>query len=189
MKYINHYRNSESQFGWAIIIINWLLVLPIIGLFALGLYMMDLSYYDSLYTLAPQIHEAIGIVILLLMIFRVLWKFTNTTPRPPATNSQFVNTASHIAHSLMYWSIFTVLISGLLISLAGGQGIKIFDWFVIPGPNEFFTNQATLAGEIHYFVAFGLIALVSLHTLAALKHHFVDKDNTLNNMLGIKEKQ
>jgi cytochrome b561 len=189
MRYVNHFKNSSLAFGWTTIILHWLLVLPIVGLFALGLYMVDLSYYDSLYTLAPQIHEALGIIVLLLMIFRVTWKWTNVTPAPPSSNSQFINTASHVAHSLMYLFIFGVLISGLLITVAGGQGINIFDWFVIPGPNEFFANQATLAGDVHYFVAIGLIAIVVLHTVAALKHHFIDKDNILNKMLGIKEKQ
>jgi cytochrome b561 len=83
---------------------------------------------------------------------------------------------------------FIILISGLLISFAGGQGLEIFDLFIIPGPNELFENQATQAGEIHHLVASGLMALVVLHTLAALKHHFIDKDTTLSNMLGIKEK-
>ncbi len=189
MSLIKHLKNSDRQFGWVMIIMHWFLVLPILGLFGLGLYMMDLSYYDPLYTLAPQIHEAIGMLILLLMVFRLLWKLSNLTPKPPATNSRLVNIASHIAHNFLYLIIFSVLISGLLISFAGGQGMQIFDWFVVIGPAELFDNQATLAGDIHYAAAIGLIALVVLHTLAALKHHFIDKDTTLNNMLGIKEKQ
>ena len=188
MNLVKHYKNTEKQWGWVVIVLHWFLVLPIIGLFALGLYMMDLGYYDSFYTLAPQIHEAIGLLILALMLFRVLWRALNKTPEPPVTNSKLINLASHIAHNILYLLLFTILFSGLLISYAGGQGIKIFDWFVIPGPQELFENQATFAGDIHYFAAFAMIALVVLHTIAALKHHFIDKDTTLTNMLGIKEK-
>ena len=189
MNLIKHYKNTETQWGWTIILLHWLLVLPIVGLFALGLYMMDLGYYDSFYTLAPQIHEAIGLIVLALMVFRVVWRLTNKTPKPPKTNSSFINTASHLAHKSLYSLLFIILFSGLLISYAGGQGINILDWFTLPGPAEFFDNQATYAGEVHYFSAFALIGLVVLHSAAALKHHFIDKDSTLTNILGIKEKQ
>ena len=188
MSLIKHYKNTDKQFGWVIIFIHWLLVFPIIGLFALGYYMMDLTYYDSFYTLGPKIHEAVGILVLLLMIFRLVWKALNTKPKPPVTNSKLINIASEVAHYGIYIAVFIVLISGLLISFAGGQGLEIFDWFRIPGPAELFNNQATLAGDIHWMVAYSLMALVVLHTLAALKHHFIDKDTTLSNMLGIKEK-
>lgn len=188
MSVINHYKNTSSQFGWVTIVIHWLLVLPIIGLFFLGDYMMDLTYYDSFYTLGPKIHEAVGILVLFVMFFRVVWRIRNVSPTPPKTNSHFVNLASKLAHLGMYAIIFLILITGLLISFAGGQGLEIFDWFTVPGPAEFFENQATLAGDVHRLAALGLMALIALHTLAALKHHFIDKDTTLTNMLGIKEK-
>lgn len=188
MSFINNLKNTQSQFGWVAISIHWVLAILIIGLYFLGDYMIDLGYYDQWYTLAPKIHEAVGILVLALMVFRIYWKHTNTTPTPPETNSPLVNLASKIAHSVIYLLTFVILISGLLISFAGGQGLEIFNWFTIPGPAELFENQASEAGEIHEIAALVLMALVALHALAALKHHFIDKDTTLSNMLGIKEK-
>ena len=188
MEFIKHYKNTERQWGWVSILLHWLLAFAIIGLFALGLYMTDLSYYNSFYTLGPQIHEAIGILVLVFMVYRLIWRIVNKTPKPPEQNSPFINTASQIAHKTLYLICFVILLSGLLISYAGGQGIQIFDWFRIPGPQDLFENQASYAGEVHYYSAFALIGLVILHTLAALKHHFVDKDHTLKNILGLKEK-
>ncbi|WP_191600884.1 cytochrome b [Marinomonas algicola] len=188
MTFIKHYKNTKKQFGWGSILLHWLIAFPIIGLYFLGDYMMGLTYYDSFYVLAPKIHEAIGITVLLLMLFRVVWKLLNVSPNPPASNSNFINKASTLAHLSLYFITFVILITGLLISFAGGQGLEIFDWFTIPGPAELFENQATLAGIIHEWGALGLIALVALHTLAALKHHLIDKDTTLKNMLGVEEK-
>ncbi|MGB1239596.1 MAG: cytochrome b [Pseudomonadales bacterium] len=188
MAFIKHARNTQRQFGWTMIILHWFMALSIIGLFGLGLYMVDLSYYDPFYTLGPKIHEALGIVITLMLLYRFYWKAVNPKPEPPATNSAVVNKASAAAHHLLYVLMVVVLVSGLFISFAGGEGINIFDLFVIPGPDSFFDNQAFLAGEVHFYVACGLMALVALHALAALKHHYIDKDTTLSNMLGIKEK-
>ncbi|WP_409990565.1 cytochrome b [Cellvibrio sp.] len=39
------------------------------------------------------------------------------------------------------------------------------------------------AGKIHKYVAWGLIALVALHAIAALFHHFIKRDKTLVRML------
>lgn len=188
MNLINHYKNTTTQFGWITIIIHWLLAFVIIGLYFLGDYMMGLTYYDSFYSLAPKIHEALGVAVFLLMLFRVVWKKLNASPNPPATNSNLINKISKLAHLSLYLITFLILITGLLISFAGGQGLEIFDWFTIPGPAELFENQATLAGEVHRLTALALMALVALHTLAALKHHLIDKDTTLKNMLGVKEK-
>lgn len=188
MHFIRQLKNTNRQWGWVSISLHWLLAMAIIGLFLLGWYMVDLSYYDPMYTLAPQIHEAIGIVVLVLMTFRILWRIFNTTPAPSSTNSPFVNKASKLAHKALYLISFLILISGLLISFAGGQGISIFEWFTIPGPDDLFENQATYAGNVHYYAAYGLMGLTLLHSLAALKHHFIDKDTTLKNMIGLKEK-
>jgi cytochrome b561 len=189
MSFISNLKNSQSNFGWVSIITHWLLAVLIIGLYLLGDYMIDLGYYDQWYTLAPKIHEAVGILVLAFMFFRVIWRRINIEPTPPASNSKLVNSASKIAHSVLYLLTFVILISGLFISFAGGQGLEIFNWFTIPGPAEFFENQASAAGEVHEIAALALMALVILHALAALKHHFIDKDTTLSNMLGIKEKQ
>ncbi|WP_460757689.1 cytochrome b [Marinomonas epiphytica] len=188
MQFIKHFKNTEKQWGWLTITLHWLLAIVVIGLFALGWYMVDLSYYDPMYTLAPQIHEAIGLLVLILMTIRIVWRILSKTPKPPPSNSHFINKASSFAHKTLYILSFAILLSGLLISFAGGQGIDIFDWFNLPGPKDFIENQATYAGDIHYYAAYALMGLVILHTLAALKHHFIDKDTTLKNMLGLKEK-
>jgi len=63
-----------------------------------------------------------------------------------------------------------------------------FNWFSVPALGELFENQADIAGEVHYYLSLSLIALVFIHAIAALKHHFINKDNTLTKMLGVKEK-
>lgn len=188
MSFIKHYKDTEKQYGWTIIILHWVMAFVIIGLFALGLYMVDLSYYDSFYTTGPKIHEALGIIIGLLLAFRILWRLKGITPTPPATNSKLINLLSSIAHFLLYVLMVVVIVSGLLISFAGGEGINIFDLFVIPGPSSLIENQAFLAGEVHFISAIVLMVLAAFHALAAFKHHIIDKDSTLSNMLGIKEK-
>ena len=59
----------------------------------------------------------------------------------------------------------------------------VFDWFELLGLTPLIENQADIAGDIHQYAAYSLIALVVLHALGALKHHFIDKDSTLLKMI------
>ena len=83
----------------------------------------------------------------------------------------------------MYLGLTGLFITGYLISTADGRAIEVFDWFSVPGFGSFIENQEDLAGEIHEIIAYGIMGLAALHALAALKHHFLDRDNTLTRML------
>ena len=65
-------RNTSASYGLISIIIHWLVALAVFGLFGLGYWMVELSYYDDWYRRAPDIHRSIGILLLMVMVFRVL---------------------------------------------------------------------------------------------------------------------
>ena len=80
--------------------------------------------------------------------------------------------------------MFLIVLSGYLISTADGRSIEVFNWFEIPAFVTPIENQEDLAGDVHFYLASTLMVLVALHGLAALKHHFLDKDATLKRMLN-----
>ena len=82
----------------------------------------------------------------------------------------------------LYFILLTVLASGYLITSADGKAIAVFDWFNVSAFILIAENQEDLAGEIHYYIAYTLIFMALIHGLAAIKHHFIDKDNTLKRM-------
>jgi cytochrome b561 len=87
-------------------------------------------------------------------------------------------------HATLYLLLFALMLSGYLITTADGRPVYVFDWFAVPatltGP-----HQEDIAGEIHQALAWSVIALALLHTAAAFKHHFLDRDRTLTRMLGL----
>lgn len=177
-------KNSATQYGLIARLLHSIVALTVIGLFAVGLYMTDLTYYDELYKTAPHWHKSIGVLLALTMIFRVIWRVTNVTPTAEPSHSQLIKLASHAGHILLYMLIFGIVISGYLISTADGSAISVFDWFEIPATLQGIDKQEDIAGEIHELLAFGLIGFAVLHGIAALKHHIIDKDNTLRKMFG-----
>ena len=176
-------KNSTSHYGLVAKALHWLSAITIIGLFALGLWMVELSYYDDWYVTAPHYHNSIGILLALAMVARLLWRSANRQPDMPDSLSTFEKCSAHIAHWLLYALIFVMIISGYLIPTADNRAIDVFNWFSVPALGSFIDHQEDIAGDIHEWCAYGLIALASVHALAALKHHFIDKDSTLRRML------
>ncbi|MGR5063030.1 cytochrome b [Photobacterium sp. DNB22_13_2] len=166
------------------ILIHWLTAITVIGLFAAGLWMVDLNYYSQWYKPVPHWHKSVGICLAALTLFRLVWKHIKM--QPSIEGEAWEIAAAKMAHALIYILLIGIFTSGYLISTADGRAIEVFDWFAVPALGELFPNQADIAGEVHYYLAFTLIGLTSLHALAALKHHFINKDNTLKKMLGVK---
>ncbi|WP_066961543.1 cytochrome b [Microbulbifer sp. Q7] len=176
--------NSNIQYGWVAVLFHWLMAPAIIGMFALGWWMVGLSYYDPWYRQGPDIHKSVGILLALLLVARLLWRWLNTAPAPePAPRWQ--QRAASVAHAVLYGLLLAIAASGYLISTADGRAIEVFNWFSVPATLQGLENQEDIAGTIHEWLAWTLMGLVLVHSLAAFKHHFVNKDNTLRKMLGL----
>lgn len=165
--------------------LHWLSAVVIIGMFAVGLWMVDLTYYSKWYQTAPHWHKSVGILLAALTLFRFVWK--STTATPSAEGHPIEQLGAKVGHLLMYVALVVIFVSGYLISTSDGRGIEVFDWFTVPGAGELFANQSDIAGEVHFYAAWFVIIAAAGHALAALKHHFVNKDNTLRKMLGVSK--
>ncbi|RUO48307.1 cytochrome b [Pseudidiomarina donghaiensis] len=177
-------KNTTASYGWLAIAIHWLSVLLVIGLFALGYWMLTLSYYDPWYRLGPWWHKSIGISLLLLTLVRSAWKFYTVSPKP--LGASWEQKGARWGHGIIYALLFVTMISGYLISTADGRGISVFDWFEVPALITGIPNQEDIAGEVHWYTALALVIAAAGHALAALKHHFINRDATLKRMLVSK---
>lgn len=176
--------NTEFTFGWVAVAFHWLVAVVVIGLFALGFYMVDLTYYDDWYRQAPHIHRSVGMLLFAVMVFRVMWRFVTPPPKPLPDHSALEVTGAKLGHLALYLLIFVAMISGYLISTADGSSIDVFGWFEVPSLTGRIKGLEDTAGDVHYWATWALIVMAGMHALAAFKHHFVDRDDTLRRMLG-----
>jgi cytochrome b561 len=179
-------KNTLSHYGWITISLHWLVAITVIGLFALGYWMVDLGYYDPWYKEGPDLHKSIGILLFMVMVLRIIWRTQQIKPHALDSHTSLEKKAGSIVHGFLYSALFILMISGYLISTADGRAIEVFNQVSIASFGELFADQEDLSGLVHKYLAYALMFTVLLHALAAFKHHFIDKDKTLLRMLGYR---
>lgn len=178
------WRSTDDTWGWAAVLLHWVTAVAVFGMFVLGLWMVELTYYDPWYHRAPWVHKGVGILLFSIVVLRLGWRIADPAPRPSAGHSVLDRRAASLAHTALYLLLFAVMLSGYLISTAEGQGLDVFGLFQVPATLSGMPGQADAAGRVHLVLAWALVGLAVGHGAAALKHHFVDRDRTLRRMLG-----
>ena len=179
--------NDRRSYGAAAIALHWLSAAVIAGMFGLGYWMVDLDYYSAWYNRAPDIHKSVGILFIFVYLVRVVLRLATPAPAPARDPGGWDAIASRVVHRLFYVLIACLVCAGYLISTADGRPVSVFGWFEVPATITSIPDQEDRAGEIHWYLALTIVILAGLHAAAALKHHFVDRDETLSRMLGRRQ--
>ncbi len=177
-------KNTTTHYGLVSIGVHWVTAVLIAVLFPLGLIMVDLGYYDSGYKTYPYFHKSLGLLLFFLTIARIFWVLLLSKPPEPLPQPRMFHLLAKSVHFLLYLCLLLIPVSGYLISTADGRSIDVFNWFSVPALFAPFKSQSDIAGNIHAIAAWGLITLITLHIVGALKHHFINKDRTLKRMFG-----
>ena len=162
--------------------LHWTIGVSIIGLLAIGIYMEGLDYSDDKMKLYG-LHKAIGILVLTAMLIRVFWRFASRHPIALGTHKTWEKILSKIVHVILYLMAFSMPLSGWAMSSSYGYPVSIFGLFTIPNLVDKDVVRGELLTKIHEFGGYAMIAVIVLHVVGALKHHVIDKDNTLKRML------
>jgi cytochrome b561 len=178
------WRNTSERYGLVSLVLHWLVAVVVFGLFGLGYWMVGLDYYSSWYKTAPELHKSIGLLLFAVMLVRMLWRRLSPPPASLPNHGSLTRLASKLGHAFLYLGLFVLMVSGYLISTAEGRGIPVFGLFEVPATVSSIPNQEDVAGLVHEYLAWALVIFAGIHALAALKHHFIDRDATLRRMFG-----
>lgn len=180
--------STKQNYGLVFIVLHWTTAAIVFSLFALGVWMRSLNYIHPWYNRAPHLHESFGLLLFAILVFRASWAALASKPEPVPMPAWERLAASAVQKSL-YILLFAVTISGYLIAAADGKPIDLFNFASVPALVTGLEHQEDKAGAAHYYLAYFTVGLAGMHALAALKHHFIDRDRTLLSMLGIQTKR
>jgi cytochrome b561 len=174
--------SPQARYTAVAIALHWIVAAVIAFTFGLGLYMANLPA-SPLKLRLYSYHKWIGVTIFLLVVFRLLWRLTHRVPAPPPQMPRWQRIAAGISHVMLYVLTLVIPLSGWMFSSASGFKVMYLGKIPLPdlvGKDKALAEQLLLTHELlNYFMA----AVVVLHVAAALKHHWVDRDDVLQRML------
>jgi cytochrome b561 len=175
-------RDTGAGYGLVTRLAHWLMAVAFFFMFALGLWMVGLDYYNPYYTSAPDLHRSLGILFAAALIARFVWVQLNAKP-----SNSGLSRAERVSAAIVQWSFYPLLlaisISGYLIATTDGRAVDVFGLFSLPAIITD-RNMTDASGFLHRWLSYGTLALAGLHTVAALKHHFWDRNDVLKRMLS-----
>ena len=174
--------NSQSRWGSVAQCFHWLIAVMIYFSIITGL-LWWLRKYTHVGVGVISNHKTIGLAILLLVIMRLIWRWTTRLPQSHDSLSTYQTILIRASHWLILILIVIMPVSGWMMSTAAGYKTNIiFTKVSMP----FVHKSAPLAKVttmIHHWAGWVLLALVMIHAFVAYWHHWVRKDPSLIRML------
>ncbi len=187
---------ASNRYSTVAIVLHWTIALLILGQIAGGLYVDDLpretdAQKRQVFELL-QLHKSFGVTILLLSLARLGWRLTHRAPPLPAEMAGWERFAARATHSGFYVLMIGVPLLGWAMVSASPLQVPTMLFGQVPWPHlpgfEGIEDRRAVSGalhELHEYGAFTILGLFALHVAAALKHHFINRDDVLARMLPL----
>ena len=165
------------------ILLHWFIALLIISAFILGVTMVNIPGITPTKLKYFSWHKWVGVTVLTLACLRLLWRLFHQAPPYPDSMPAWQKKAANSLHGLLYVLMFAVPLSGYFFTLA--LGVPVVYLGIIPLPVLIEPNPAIKESLrlLHFSLNLTLFICICLHVLAALKHHFIDRDDVMKRML------
>ena len=179
--------------------LHWLIGPMILISLGTGLYMVELKLSPAKLQLYSW-HKWAGVTIFALVLIRCVWRLTHTPPPLPVSLPHWQRLAAEAAHYVLYALMIAIPLTGWLMSSAKGFQTVYFGELVptqsivlrlarsIPDLLAKSKELGDTLNMVHRYLNYTMIAIIAAHIGAALKHHFIDKDDILRRMLPDRQK-
>ncbi|WP_047551087.1 cytochrome b [Methylotenera sp. G11] len=175
---------SNPRYPKAVVIIHWLTT----GLILLGLtliFIRDLIEGKPARLWMLSIHKFIGLLVPALLMLRVLFVIKYRKHFPDHELDLFSKVAAKTVHFALYLSLLVIPLLGWAQVSAKGQPVNFLGFIHLPALVSEDMDMAETLADWHEWAAYILLALIFMHALAALWHHYFKKDNVLRAMAPI----
>lgn len=174
------------HFGRISIINHWTMAILFISVLSLG-FLLDF-FGDGRALRGPwmEAHKAGGFILLMFGLWRVSWRLMQGFPKDVVHMPAWQHLSAKLVHWVLIFAIIAMPVSGILLSLYSERAINVFGLFVVPaqGENELISR---IASGIHEVLAYVVAGTILMHVGAVLKHHVLDRDETLSRMLRVRK--
>jgi cytochrome b561 len=164
-------RNTASCFGLVSRYAHWATATLIFALVPMGIFMSVLPEASPDRAMFVDVHQTVGLVVIVLVAVRLTWLLASRPPALPASLAPWERRLAAPTHAGLYALILAMPITGMLLTTASGADLSFFGWDIprLAGP-----QTAPLWNQLHNWVLPALFAVALFaHLGAVLKHHFL----------------
>ncbi|MGO9934598.1 MAG: cytochrome b [Steroidobacteraceae bacterium] len=163
---------------WAIAA-HWILFVLLVVVGTLGLLHDSWPKHSQAFWI--NIHALLGLSLWTLLMLRFLGRLQNPPPPPPADLSRAMRRLARAVHLTLYALLFVIPIFGIVTFIWHGRSLDLGITQINFGVAK---NRAIFepTEDIHGYLAYAVFALAAAHAVAALWHHFVNRNAVLGRM-------
>jgi len=183
-------QNEVSKHSKKTVIFHWLVGLSMITVLIMGMYMVENKVYSLYYW-----HRSLGLSLFIFAIYRLILRVKEGLPKPKLSYTKIEKNLSRLVQILLLASTILMPISGILMTTMNGFGMILFDLVIVaanPDPSNprlmlpINSSLGDLSKTIHVTCGWIMAGTLLLHVSGAMKHHIIDRDDTLKSMLRLK---
>ncbi len=174
-------RNTTERWGGVSIALHWISVLLILSLVVVGFVMQELPN-TPLKRDVYVLHKSFGLTVLALTALRLGWRLVQPTPTLPAAMPAWQRWSAKLGHAGLYALLVAIPASGWTYNWASNFVTPYFGWTLMDKAGAVDRDLKALAGDVHEYGVYALLALLVAHAGAAFYHHYQLKDRVLNRM-------
>lgn len=196
-------RSQSTRYGYIAQLLHWTTALFVLALLVMG--KVGLVDADDPASAGFMWHGSLGVLVLVLVAARFLWRLMDRPPPLPSTMTRLGRGAARTMHVALYALVIALPFSGWIGASFERSSINFFNVATLPraastsgehgGPSSVSgaqqeretagKDQENFAEEVHELLGDVQIVLVSMQVLAALKHQFIDHDGVIGRMLPL----
>jgi cytochrome b561 len=180
--------NDESRYGAVAQVFHWVIVALVITQLILARAADALPVGGAKLAMLAR-HKSVGITILALAVLRLIWRAFNPVPAPPMQTPRWQRLAARASHFLLYALLIVIPLLGWAMSSARNFPVSWFGLITLPDFVAPSRDAFEFFHDAHETLAKLLFVLALVHAGAALKHHFIDRNNVLRRMLPVQLKR
>lgn len=171
----------EPMFGTGARLFHWSIAALVAIQIPVGIAMTSeplASFADPLFV----VHKGLGVVLLVLVFARIVWRATHPRPPFPDAMPKLERDIARATHMAIYTLLVVMVVSGYVRTVGDDYPIELLDALGVPTLLPSMPGVAAAMLVVHQFAVVGLVALVAVHVGAVLQHHLIQADGTLDRM-------
>ncbi|HMH17735.1 MAG TPA: cytochrome b [Burkholderiales bacterium] len=173
----------EERYTRTAVLLHWLIAAAVLGQIAFGWYLQLVPRQTPDRTIFVNFHKSTGLLIGVLIAFRLVWRLTHKPPPLPLSMPAWERRAARANHVLLYACMLIMPVAGYTASNFSRFGVKFFNAVLLPPWGVDDKNIYAFFNGLHVATSYVFVALIALHALAALKHLVFPRHRILRRML------